>query len=197
MKFHLLPVLGLGATEFHHCRARLFKPICPQSSSLKSEVKRPCLQQGDQVTPMLNSEKPRCPAVALALAPAQGPPHCPCRNSYTQQGVGSAAHTGSARSCPPHSTLPRVVSSTPPHSQRHQALPTGPASSPRCHPAQSLTIKGHILYEAHVQGQSLSQGHKVQEFVVVQASHHHTVHLAGNNRTPWAVPSALFGRGMG
>lgn len=43
--------------------------------------------------------------------------------------------------------------------------------------AAALTIKGHVLYEPHVKRQILCEIHKVQHFILVEASHHHTVHL--------------------
>lgn len=43
----------------------------------------------------------------------------------------------------------------------------------------TLTIKGHVFNETHLQRLCLCQRHKVQQLVLVEASHHHTVHLQG------------------
>lgn len=65
-----------------------------------------------------------------------------------------------------------------------------------CHCPASLTVERHVLYEAHVQGESLGPGHKVQEFILIQASHHHTVHLDGaQSGMARAIPAAFFSRG--
>lgn len=60
---------------------------------------------------------------------------------------------------------------------------TVPVTSPQHTGSVPLTVKGHILYEAHIQGEFLGQGHKVQELILIQASHHHTVYLVKDTRT--------------
>jgi len=40
-----------------------------------------------------------------------------------------------------------------------------------------VTIKGHVFYEPHIKGQILCEIHKVQQFILIQTSHHHTVYL--------------------
>lgn len=40
-----------------------------------------------------------------------------------------------------------------------------------------LTIKGHVFYEPHIKGQILCEIHKAQQFILIEASHHHTVYL--------------------
>lgn len=40
-----------------------------------------------------------------------------------------------------------------------------------------LAIKGHVFDEAHLQWLLLCQRHKIQQLVLIEASHDHTVHL--------------------
>lgn len=134
-------------------------------------------EMGDGTTPTLFMRSLRSPPRAWSL-PDPSPPSVE-KFLHAQWGLRSAASTGAARPCLP--TQPFLGSSAAPHCAlsealvrlRRQAWP--PLPHPPCPVA--LTVKGHVLDEAHVQGEALGQGHKVQEFVLVQASHHHAVHL--------------------
>lgn len=116
----------------------------------------------------------------MGLVPARPLPTI--RGEIPTHTVGSdvsSVHRG-GQTLSAHSALPGVLSSPPLCSQQ------GPGQAPRTglgllfpHPPcpVALTVKGHVLDEAHVQGEALGQGHKVQEFVLIQASHHHAVYL--------------------
>lgn len=42
---------------------------------------------------------------------------------------------------------------------------------------EGLTIKGHVLYEANVDGLLLCKSHKIHQLIFIEASHNYTVHL--------------------
>ena len=45
--------------------------------------------------------------------------------------------------------------------------------------APHIAIERHVLYEPHIDGQGPCQLHKVCKLIVVDAPHHHHVHLYG------------------
>lgn len=48
----------------------------------------------------------------------------------------------------------------------------------------TLTIEGHVLDESDLHWLLLRQRHKIQQLVLVQAAHHHAVHLQGAAQHP-------------
>lgn len=81
----------------------------------------------------------------------------------------------------------RGISSTRDSPEAQPPLPSPPKPL-------SLTVKGHVLNEPYVQGKVLCQGHEVQQLVFIQASHHHTVHLAKDKCVVRAVCKHAFMR---
>lgn len=51
----------------------------------------------------------------------------------------------------------------------------------------TLTIEGHVLDESNLQWLLLRQRHEIQQLVLVQAAHHHAVHLQGAAQHPVAL----------
>ena len=64
---------------------------------------------------------------------------------------------------------------TPPSSthQNHQHLGIGHQPLVRPH----VAVKRHELDESHVDGEILGEGDKGRDLIVVESTHHHTVHL--------------------
>ena len=126
-------------------------------------------------------EKP--PVPTTGLVPARPLPTIPGEiPTCTAGSEVSSIHRGGL-TLSAHSALPRVLGSAPAvfSARPWPGSATGLASSSPTHSAlwHPLTVKGHVLDEAHVQGEALGQGHKVQELVFIQTSHHHAVYLVG------------------
>lgn len=54
-----------------------------------------------------------------------------------------------------------------------------------------LTVKGHVLDESNLHWLLLRQCHEIQHLVLVQAAHHHAVHLQGSAKHPLTL-TAFF-----